>query len=454
MPQFSRIVLIGAFLLLLSGWSWAASPAPILETEPNNTFLAANAIDLSNGYAIVNASVNPGGDVDFYAIPGIPAGARIWIETDSGGTQISGATSRDTVIDLLAADGTTAIESDDDDGTSNGADDSIEGGLSSLIAGRTLTTGGTYYIRVRAFSGTAVINPYVLSVALTDTAGSTETEANNTAATADALLGSGDTRGLLTGAIDSAGDVDYHSVVLNAGETVFFAADGDPERDGTSTNLVLELRNSSDTALFTVDSSTAGSLANPAAEGARYTVSSGGTYYIKTRHFSAAGAGSYHLMAAARAAINQAPTASNVQQTGAAIVGQTLVGSYTYSDAESDPEDTTGTGTRYRFVRSADNSISTTADNMDVASGATGGVSQSHALLAADSGGYLFYCVTPYASSGSPAGLEVCSLASGPVSPVASIPTLSEWGMIILSALLIMIAVIKLRRQNVARASI
>jgi len=63
------------------------------------------------------------------------------------------------VIDLLAADGTTVIENDDDDGTGNGADGTIETGLASMIGGRTLTAGGTYFIRVRAFSATAIIDP-------------------------------------------------------------------------------------------------------------------------------------------------------------------------------------------------------------------------------------------------------------------------------------------------------
>ncbi|MDQ2854983.1 MAG: pre-peptidase C-terminal domain-containing protein, partial [Acidobacteriota bacterium] len=158
-------------------------PTPTVnpETEPNDTAGTANTLNLSaQPCAIVSATINPGGDVDFFTFTGAPAGSRIWIETDTGGTQNAGATSRDTVIDLLAADGTTVIENDDDDGTGNGGDGTVETGLASMIGGRTLTTGGTYFIRVRAFSVTAIINPYRLFVRLTNSAATPEVESNNT----------------------------------------------------------------------------------------------------------------------------------------------------------------------------------------------------------------------------------------------------------------------------------
>src|SRR5436190_14540234 len=143
--------------------------------------------------AITTAAINPGGDIDFYTFTA-PAGSRIWIATDPGGTQNAGATSRDTVIDLLAADGTTVIENDDDDGTGNGGDGTTETQLASIIGGRTLTAGGTYFIRVKAFSATAIINPYRLFVTLTNVAATAEVEANNTSATANTLVtGSGQT---------------------------------------------------------------------------------------------------------------------------------------------------------------------------------------------------------------------------------------------------------------------
>ena len=120
-------------------------------------------------------------------------------------------------MDLLAADGTTVIENDDDDGTGNGGDGTIETGLASIIAGRTLTAGGTYFIRVQAFSATGIINPYRLFVSLTNVAATAEVEANDTAATANVA----NSPALRSGSIGVAADADYYSISANAGDTIF-----------------------------------------------------------------------------------------------------------------------------------------------------------------------------------------------------------------------------------------
>ena len=78
------------------------------------------------------------------------------------------------------ADGTTVLESDDDDGTGTGGDATNESSLASAIAGRTLASGGVYYIRVGAFSESALVNPYRLLVVVTRS-GAAEVEPNDTA---------------------------------------------------------------------------------------------------------------------------------------------------------------------------------------------------------------------------------------------------------------------------------
>ncbi len=288
------------------------APTVVTETEPNNTSATANLIGLaSEPCGIVSAAINPGNDVDFYTFTA-PAGSRAWIETDTGGTQNAGATSRDTVIDLLAADGTTVIENDDDDGTGNGGDGTVETGLASMIGGRTLTTGGTYFIRVRAFSATAIINPYRLFVLVTNVAATAEVEANDTAATANPLVAGAGQVGLRSGAIGAAGDADYYAVTAAVGSIVYVNVDADPERDGTGTDLVVEVRNPADGLLLQIDSSITGSLANPAAEGANFAIATAGTYFVRVRHFSATGTGTYHIMASScDLACVQTPTITN-----------------------------------------------------------------------------------------------------------------------------------------------
>ncbi len=276
----------------------APNPETLTETEPNNTPGTANPITLTTSpCAIISAAIRPDGDVDYFTFTA-PAGSNIWIETDTGGTQDPASTSRDTVIDLLAADGMTVIESDDDDGTGNGGDGTIETVVASLIGGRTLTAGGTYFIRVTAFGGAApvIINPYRLFVTLTNTAATPEVEANDTAAMANPIVTESGQIGLRSGSISPAGDVDYYSVTATTGNILYFIADADPERDGVGADLAVELRNIEDTLLLTVDSSITGSLGNPAAEGANFAITASGTYFVKVRHLSPGGTGTYNLM--------------------------------------------------------------------------------------------------------------------------------------------------------------
>jgi hypothetical protein len=272
----------------------AAQGGAILEHEPNNTVATATSIlsgtvPFPAGFGTITA-----GDSDYWSFTA-PGGSRVWIGTDTGGQQGAGATSRDTVIDLFASDGTTVFENDDDDGTANGGDGTVEAEVASVIAGRPISNTGTYYVRVKGYNNTSVIIPYRLSIVVTTTASVAETEPNNTAATAD-VIAFGPSVGIRGGSIGAAGDADYYSMAAGGGSTVYFVADADPTRSGNGTDLVLEFRDSSDQLLLSVDSSIEGSLANPAGEGARYVVPVVGAYYVKVRHYSSSGTGTYRLM--------------------------------------------------------------------------------------------------------------------------------------------------------------
>ena len=308
------------------------------EVEPNDTSGTATALTFTPT-AITTAAINPGGDIDFYTFTAA-AGSRVWIETDTGGVQNAGATSRDTVIDLLAADGTTVIENDDDDGTGNGGDGTIETGLASMIAGRTLTAGGTYFIRVEAFSVTGIINPYRLFVSTTNVAATAEVEANDTAANANVA----NSPALRSGAIGVAGDADYYSLSANAGDTIFFPVDADPERDGTGTDLVVEFRDPADAILLSVDSSITGSLANPAAEGANYTVDAAGTYFVKVRHFSATGTGTYDIHIVNTTAVTSPLIISEFRVRGFSGANDEFVEVYNNSDTSTTVASQVGSG--------------------------------------------------------------------------------------------------------------
>ncbi|MGH8565314.1 MAG: hypothetical protein ACREXW_14995 [Gammaproteobacteria bacterium] len=95
--------------------------------------------------------------------------------------------------------------------------------------------------------------------------------------------------------------------------------------------------------------------------------------------------------------INLPPTASNVLIIGTAGIGQVLTGSYTYTDAENDPEG----ASIFRWLR----------DGAPIA----GATAETYTLVVADQGAMVSFEVTPVAQSGTSLGLPVVSASGGPV---------------------------------------
>ncbi len=276
----------------------APAPNQISETEPNNTSATANTLNVAT-VGIATGAVTPLGDLDFFKFTA-PASSRVWIYVDTGGTLVTGT--RDSFIDLLGTDGSTVIEADDDDGTSNGGDGTVETGFGSAVAGRSITTAGDYFIRVRGFGvfpGTSVVNPYKLFVVVTTSATTTvaESEPNDTAATADVLLSGATTTAIATGSVAS-GATDFYSVTVDAGDLLYVNLDGDPERDGMGTDVELSLRDSAGVLIGSLisDSINLGSATDPPAENFSFLFTTGGTFTLRV--FGFGGQGSYHLMAA------------------------------------------------------------------------------------------------------------------------------------------------------------
>jgi hypothetical protein len=266
--------------------------ATVPEVEGNDTPASATALDPANQcYARGSAAITAG-DVDLWSF-GASVGTSVWTETDTGGTQIGTPTSRDTNLDVLGVGGTSVIENDDDDGTGNGGDGSIESGLASLVAGATFPQTGTGFVRVKAFSTTATVNPYRLFVATTTKTPVAEQEPNNTLPTANPVLGC-DTP--ITGSISPSLDVDQYSFQLVAGETVFIVADADPDRNG-GVDLKLQLTGPGGGDLITggVDSSI---KATAAAEGFDFDATTTGLYTLRVEGFNAAATGTYRVLVA------------------------------------------------------------------------------------------------------------------------------------------------------------
>lgn len=274
----------------------AAGPL-VLEVEPNDTPAQAMDIDPATSPALVYGTIRPANDRDFFKFTA-PAGAKFWGYVDTGGELNPGATSANSLLTLYAADGTTIIEQDDNDGTGNGCDSTVESFLASAIAGRTLTAGGVYYVRVQQGNNNGVIDPYTLYVTLTTSAPVAEVEPNDTTAEANPILAAGETIGLRAAAISPAGDVDVFAVTAAANDILHISSDEDPERDGTSNDAFIELLSPSGQVLLEIDNSSDVGRPAPPAEAACFLIQTPGTYFIRVTHFETDGTGTYNLLVA------------------------------------------------------------------------------------------------------------------------------------------------------------
>ena len=270
------------------------------EAEPNGTPASATPLTLSNGAAMVQANLFPNGDIDYFSFQG-NAGDRVYAAVI---TNLSAGSSTDSQLTLLASDGTTVIEFDDDNGSL--------AALSSSIAGATLPANGTYYLKVNDFTaGTTSERFYRLYLQVRGGTPQAEVEPNDTAATANALsiLPSGATSGVRGGWVSGARnpavatEQDWFSLQLNAGDTVFLSLDLDPERDGVTWNgrLGLGLFGDASNQVLVIDDAGTGDVApnpNRPSEAFVFTVKDAGTYYAFVDSASAAVGGptaTYHL---------------------------------------------------------------------------------------------------------------------------------------------------------------
>jgi len=258
------------------------------EHEPNDTVAAASPILTwgSRGNALfvgIYGTIGVPGDVDWYSFPSPFAGTRLWLSVDTG---VAASGSRDSVVSVFAPDGVTLLETDDDDGTGNGRDATIESLEASVIGGLVLPAAGTYYVRVRAKDPGATIDAYSLLVSIRSVAPLAEVEPNNTMNQGQMVYWQS-----VLGSLSSSADTDWY-VVANGifGGPPFVVVDGDPERDGITTDVTLHVTGVTGQTI-TTNSAGAGSPTDPPAEGFHYQL---GIYARVT----GTGPGTYMLIAA------------------------------------------------------------------------------------------------------------------------------------------------------------
>lgn len=228
------------------------------EVEPNDDIVTAMPLGAND--IKVKGFINPGTDIDFYSFTA-NMGDRVYVATQ---TSFSASGNNNSVLDVLSSDGFQVLETDDDDGSF--------GPNSSSIAGTLIPANGTYYVRVKHLSGSIKILPYFMYFRLQSGTPVAEIEPNNGTSTANVLPDSG----WVSGSTSSAQDLDYYSVTLNAGDTIFLSLDFDPERDNTTWNGLLAFVDPDGNYPTANDPNTV----SPNSEGFFITVRVSGTYYI------------------------------------------------------------------------------------------------------------------------------------------------------------------------------
>jgi len=168
--------------------------APVIEVEPNDTFGQSNAFITASD--TLSGSLATSSDIDVYSAT-FAQGETVTLQsgTDPGQLHYS------PTVELL-------------DGASNVLARAADG--SRIIS--TIPAAGTYYVRVIAQSQMAVYTgSYAVTVATAAYSGATETESNDSLATANAL---GSTSISFRGTLASSGDVDHFSFSGTSGRAV------------------------------------------------------------------------------------------------------------------------------------------------------------------------------------------------------------------------------------------
>jgi uncharacterized repeat protein (TIGR01451 family) len=250
-----------------------------VEVEPNGS--SATATPISGTNTRIKGTIFPAADLDFYSFTAA-AGDRIYAATQ---TLFDASASGDTTLQLIASDGATVIEADNNDGTFNAS--------SASLAGVLIPSPGTYFLRVAHNAGTGTVRPYFLYFRQQSAAPTAETEPNQTPATATPIPASGHVSGTISAV--SPGESDFYSIDLAAGDSVYLSLDMNPERDAAVWNgrlgFALFGNPPANQIILANDANAGGTATDPNSEAFFFTVKDAGTYYVYVDSIVAAGLG-------------------------------------------------------------------------------------------------------------------------------------------------------------------
>jgi hypothetical protein len=219
-----------------------------LEVTPCLEEGAANDDPGSAGAAAcgLDGSIDPPGDVDFFALPAHNEGSRAFVIVD-------GAAAASTDFDLRLTTATDTLEYDDLE------NDTPYGTVAPNVAGTPLPA-APVSARVSHYNPLAASEPYRLYAAVQPAPASAvaETEPNDTPASANVAPAH-----YFSGALSSPADVDHFAFTAAAGQVILLGLDLDPARTGTPWNGALALLDAAGAVLVAVNEGGSGSGTSP-----------------------------------------------------------------------------------------------------------------------------------------------------------------------------------------------
>lgn len=262
-----------------------ASNWGITEVEPNNFPFEASPLlpGLHNGGQLVGP-----GDIDVWTLP-LLAGDRLYALFDVGNAALSNIEGTLTILDPFGG----VLEFDDDDGEGSVSPIATlnfrTSSFASAVAGVSAQVDGPHYLQVATATGQTLaryglhygVQPAGRSPAL-------ECEPNDT-------LDFADTSGkdYFRGTLLTNGDLDHYAFHAEAGERIYLALDGDPERDSGGADPTHPLATDAGLRVFDVDGDVLISSHNDTglvkpgqapdypAEGLVFTAPASGTYVVQ-----------------------------------------------------------------------------------------------------------------------------------------------------------------------------
>ncbi len=232
MTLLKRWILLLVISVTLTGLTFAA---PVIqEQEPNDTPAQANSL---RSPGTVVGDINPAGDVDYFAIPGMGTGWGTIALLDVTASQHSW----DGALTVLAPDGNTVL------GENDGA---WHKGI--FVAWHRYQGRSEHYIRVSEQGHNDIIDGYMLHVFSLPMVDRSEQEPNNTLATANTSSISH------LGRVDAETDRDCFALYGDKDATLLLALNGDPLKHHNTTDFALRLYGPDGTLIDESDGNPAG----------------------------------------------------------------------------------------------------------------------------------------------------------------------------------------------------